>query len=114
MIPAREWFRLRSQISGGSHCSVIVAVPLVRVMQVAFYQIVGMAAVRNRLMPTLRAMRMLLIVGVTRVARSAVCRIRATLRQSVFINVPLMVVVQVALMQIVDVTFMFDCNVSAT
>ena len=41
-------------------------------------------------------------------------RIRATLRPSVFINVPLMVVVQMALMQIVDVTFVFDCNVSAT
>jgi hypothetical protein len=114
MIPAREWFRLRNQISGGSHCSVIVAVPLVRVMQVAFHEIVGMATVRNRFMSAAAAMSVFRVVRSAGVVRRAGGRIRTTLGQGMFIHVLRVDVVKVSIVQIIDVTFMLDRSVSAS
>jgi hypothetical protein len=42
--------RIESARSGGGHCSVIVTVSLMGMMQMALHEIVGMVAVRNCLM----------------------------------------------------------------
>jgi hypothetical protein len=83
-------------------------------MQVAFHQIIGVAAVGNRFMSATSLMRVLRVVRTTRVARSTGRRIRTALRKNVFIDVPLMGTVKMPVMQIIDVIFVFDSGVPAT
>ncbi len=92
---------------------MVIAVRLVPMMQVAFDEIVGVAAVRNRFMSATSPMRMLAVVRATRMSRGARGRIRATLRQRMFIHMPLVSTVKMPIMQIVDVTFVFDGGVPA-
>jgi hypothetical protein len=99
--------------SGHRDSAVIVAVPLIRMMHVAFDDVVGMTAVWNRLMSATGTMSMLTVVRTARMSRSTSGRIRATLRQGMFIYVPLVSTVKMPLMQIVDVTLVFDRRVSA-
>jgi hypothetical protein len=92
---------------------VVVAVPLIWMMHVAFDEIVGVTAVRNRLMSATGPMSVLTVVRTARMSRGTSGRIRATLRQGMFIHVPLVGTVKMPLMQIVDVTFMSDGGVPA-
>jgi uncharacterized protein YqgC (DUF456 family) len=92
---------------------VVVAVPLIWMMQMAFDEIVGVTAVRNRFMSATSPMRVLTIMRTTRMSRGASGRIRATLCQGMFIHMPLMGTVKMPLMQIIDVTFVFDCSMPA-
>jgi hypothetical protein len=92
---------------------VIIAVALVRMMQVAFDEIVGVAAMRNRFMSASSPVRVLAIMRTTGVSRGTSGRIRAALRQSMFIDMPLMGTVKMPVVQIVDVTFVFDRGVPA-
>jgi len=92
---------------------VIVAVPFIRMMHVALDDVVGMTAVWNRLMSATGTMSMLTVVRTARMSRSTSGRIRATLRQGMFIYVPLVSTVKMPLMQIIDVTLVFDRRVSA-
>jgi hypothetical protein len=92
---------------------MVVAVPLIWMMQMAFDEIVGMTAVRDRLMSATGPMSVLSVMRSTRVSRGASGRIRATLGQAMFINVPLVGTVKMPLMQIIDVAFMFDRGVPA-
>ena len=92
---------------------MVIAVPLVRMMQVAFDEMVGVAAVRNRFMSAASPMSVLTVVRTTRMSRGTSGRIRGTLRQGMFIHMPLVSTVKMPVMQIVDVTFVFDGGVSA-
>jgi hypothetical protein len=58
-------------------------------MHVTFDEIVGMTAVRNRLMSATGTMSVLPVVRSAGMSRGTSGRIRATLRQRMFIHVPL-------------------------
>jgi hypothetical protein len=68
---------------------VVVAVPSIWMMHVTFDEIVGMTAVRNRLMSATGTMSVLPVVRSAGMSRGTSGRIRATLRQRMFIHVPL-------------------------
>jgi hypothetical protein len=108
--PGLEW----SEASDSCNRPVIVTMPLVRVMQVAFHEIVGMATVRNRFMSAAAAMSVFRVVRSAGVVRRAGGRIRTTLGQGMFIHVLHVDVVKVSIVQIIDVTFMLDRGVSAS
>ena len=80
-------------------------------MKMAFDEIVGVTAVRDCLMSATGPMSVLSVMRTTRMSRGASGRIRATLRQSMFINMPLVGTVKMPLVQIIDVAFMFDRGV---
>ena len=92
---------------------MIVAVPFIRMMHVAFDDVVGMTAVRYRLMSTTSPMIVLSVVRTASMSRRTSGRIRATLRQGMFIHMPLVSAVKMPLMQIVDMTFVFHRGVPA-
>jgi hypothetical protein len=99
--------------SGHRDSAVIVAVPFIRMMHVAFDDVVGMTAVRYRLMSTTSPMIVLTVVRTASMSRRTSGRIRATLRQGMFIHMPLVSAVKMPLMQIVDMTFVFHRGVPA-
>lgn len=79
-----------------------------RVMQVAFHEIVDVAAVRDRFVSATCTVCMLGVVRTTRVARGASRRIRLSFCEDMFVDVALMSAVQMPVVQVIDVTFMFD------
>ena len=87
--------------------------PLMRMMQVTFDEIVGMTAVWYRLVSATRAVRVLIVVRSTAMRRRTSGRIRSALCQGMFVHVTLMGTVKMSFVQIVDVTLMFDCGVAA-
>lgn len=92
---------------------MIIAVPLMRMMQVAFDEIVGVAAVRHSLVAASRAMSVLIVVRATSMRRRTRGWIRATFRQRMLVHMTLMGAVKMSFMQIVDVTFVFDRGMPA-
>ena len=56
---------------------------------------------------------MLAVVRTARMSRGARGRIRATVGQGVFIQMTLVGIVKMAIMQIIDVSFMFDGGMAA-
>jgi len=92
---------------------MIVAVPSIWMMHVTFDDVVGMTAVRYRLMYATGTMSVLPVVRSARMSRGATGWIRATLRQGMLIDVPLVSTMKMPLMQIVDVAFVFDRGVPA-
>ena len=93
--------------------AVVVAVPLVGMMKVSFHEIVFMTAVRNRFMSATSPMRVLTVMRAAGMSRGTSSGIRATLRQGVFIHMPLVGTVKVPVMQIVDVTFVLYADMPA-
>ena len=87
--------------------------PLVGMMKMSFHEIVLMTAVRNRFMPAAGSMRVLAIMRAARVCRGTGGRIRATLRQGVFIHVPLVRTVKMPVMHKVNVTFVLYADMPA-
>jgi hypothetical protein len=96
--------------SGDRDGAVVVAVPLVGMMKVSLHEIVLMTAVRNRFMSAASSMRVLAVVRAARMSRGTSGRIRATLRQGVFIHVPLVGAVKMPVMHVVDVTLVLNCD----
>ena len=86
---------------------MIVAVPLIWMMHAAFDDVVAMTAVLDRLTSRTSSMIALTVVRTASMSRRTSGRIRATLRQSMFIDMPLVSAVKMPLMQIVDMTFVF-------
>jgi hypothetical protein len=82
-------------------------------MKMSLHEIVLMTAVRNRFMPAASAMGVLAVVRAARMSGGTRGRIRATLRQGVFIHVPLVGAVKMPVMQIVDVTFVLYADMPA-
>ena len=68
---------------------MVVAVPSIWMMHVAFDDVVGMTAVRYRLMSATGTMSVLTVVRSARMSRGASGWIQATLRQGMLIDVPL-------------------------
>ena len=93
--------------------AVVVAVSLMRMMQVAIHQIVNMISVRNGLMAAIGTMHMLRIVTFALVSLCAVVRVGGAHLKLVFIDVAFMRVVQVAVMQEVGMTVMLDGDMAA-
>jgi hypothetical protein len=93
--------------------AVVVAVPLIGMMKMSLHEIVLMTAVRNRFMPAASAMRVLAVVRAARMRGGTSGRIRATLRQTVFINVPLVSAVKMPVMHIVNVTLVLNRDMPA-
>ena len=92
---------------------MIVAVPVVGMMKMSFHEIVFVAAVRNRFMPAASTMGVLTVMRAARMSGGTSRRIRTTLRQTVFVHVPLVGAVKMPVMHIVDVTFVLNCYMPA-
>jgi hypothetical protein len=82
--------------------------PLVGMMKMSFHEIVFVTAVRNRFMSAASAMRVLTVMRAARMSGGTSGRIRTTLRQGVFIHMPLVGTVKMPVMHIVDVTFVLN------
>jgi hypothetical protein len=65
---------------------MIIAVPIMRVMQMPVHQIIDMITMRNCLMPASESMDMALIMAATRVLSGTHVRIGGTYRNDVLIN----------------------------
>jgi hypothetical protein len=93
--------------------AVVVAVVTVRVMQVAVHQVIDVIAVRHRLMAAAGAMLMRRVVGAAGVLRRAGAGVGAADFQLVVLDTGLAVVVQVAVVQVIDVVAVLDRRVAA-
>ena len=91
---------------------MVVAVPVVRVVQVAADEIVYMVAMWDRRMPTVRPVLVGGIVFATSVRRAA-CRIRGIDLQNVFVVMPIVVVMQMTVVEIIDVAIVTNCRMTA-
>jgi hypothetical protein len=92
---------------------VIVAVLVVRVMQMPTHQIVDVAAVRDRLMPAARAMHVRGVVLAAVMPRCAVSRVLRPNLERVLVYVVAVRMVQMSVVQEVDVTMMPHGRVTA-
>ena len=86
---------------------------LMLMMQVSADEIIGVAAVRDRFMSTVSRVSMFSVVGSAGVSRRTSRGIRATFGQRVFIYMPFVGIVKMAVMQIIDVALVFNSSVSA-
>jgi hypothetical protein len=84
------------------------------VMKMAIDQIVDMLAVRHRFMPAAGAMCMLLRMPRALMFRCAIFRVGTRYTDHMFVNMVVMQVVQMAIVQIVDVTVMHDARMPAS
>jgi len=82
---------------------VVVAVVAVRVVQVALHQVIDVIAVRDRRVAAIRAVLVALVVVAAIVLGSAAGRVRRVDRQGVVFNFAAGLVVQVAVVQVIDV-----------
>lgn len=87
---------------------MIVAVVAVRVVEVAADQIIGVIAVRNCLVPALRAVVVARVVSGTAVRRRALRGVGSTDADAVLVDVIAMNVMQVPVMKIVAVVAVLD------
>jgi hypothetical protein len=92
---------------------VIVAVSIVWVVQVAVHQVIGVVAVRHSFVAAARAVLVRLGVSAAVVAGSAIRRVSCVDRQSVLLHPAAGVVVQVAVVEVIDVPFVLDAGVPA-
>lgn len=91
---------------------MVVAVAVMRVMQVPFDQIVGMVAMRDLLVPAVRSVPMIGSMG-TAIVLVAAIGIPVVDRDPVFVDVAIVRVMQVAIVQVVDVAAVAHGHVAA-
>lgn len=92
---------------------MVVAVAVVRMMQVAVHQIVHMVAVRHGLMSTARAVDMTGVMTGAGVIRSASRRVGVAYFEDMLVDVAVVRRMQVAVVQIVDVAVVQNRGVAA-
>jgi hypothetical protein len=92
---------------------MIVAVRLVRVVKMSFYQIIGVGTVRDGLVAAVLGVRMALIVAAAVVGRRAVLGVGCRYLDGVFVDVAVVDEVQVPLMEVVNVPGVFDLRMLA-
>jgi hypothetical protein len=92
---------------------VVVTVLGVLVMEMSLHEIVDVVAVRNRVMSARCAVRMARVVSGARMGRRAAGRICLTRAEHVLVDVSLVDVMQVPVVQIILVVFVFDGLVPA-
>ena len=101
----------RQQLSGDLNGAVVVAVALVGVVQVAVDEVVDVIAVRHRLVAAARAVHVAAVVAGGRLGVSVGVLSRHLVR--VLLDLGAVLVLQVALVQVVDVVTMLDGGVAA-
>lgn len=93
--------------------AVIVAVVAVRVMQVAFDEVVDVVAVRHGLVPAARTVHVARLVRIARVPGRAARRIRSPDGDGVLADVVAVHVMEMAVVKVVDVSFVAHRGVAA-
>lgn len=92
---------------------MIITMTTVRVMEVSVDQIVNMSAVGYSLVTAIRAVYMRLRVARAQVLRRTIFGVHACYFYYMFINVILVLVVQMSVMQVIDMIIMHDTRVTA-
>ncbi|HLW47944.1 MAG TPA: hypothetical protein VKW09_09280 [bacterium] len=82
---------------------MVVAVAPVRMMQVPGDEVIHMVAMRHRVVPAARAMRVVLWMLAAIVLRRAACRVGRIDREAVVVHVVTVDVVQVAVVEVIGV-----------
>jgi hypothetical protein len=95
------------------HLAVIVAVGAVRMMQVAIDEIVGVAAVRDRFVSAGGAMAVAFLVSAAIVVRRACLRIVPVHVELMLFHAPVADMMEMPVMQVVDMSLVFDGRVAA-
>jgi hypothetical protein len=93
---------------------MVVAVGIMRVVQVSTYDVVHVVAVRRAFMSAVRSMSMFGSVSFALMVGRAFVRVGITYRERVFIDVVLVHVMQVTIMEIIGMPVMTDSHVPAT
>jgi len=93
--------------------AVVVAVAVVRVVQVATHEVIDVVSVRHGFVPTVGAVDMGGIVPGARMATGACLRVCRIHRQGVFFDRGSGGVMKVAIVQIIDVAFVLNGGVPA-
>ncbi len=93
--------------------AVIIAVPVVRVMQMPTHQVVDVAAVRDWLMPAVGAVHVRGVVLVTVVLGCAVGRVLRPDLKGVLVYVVAVRMVQMSVVQVVDVALVPQGDMAA-
>jgi hypothetical protein len=99
-------------ISGDTQCPVIIAMTAVLMVKVTVDQIVDVIAMRNGGMTAAGTMAMRGVMGAAAVPIRARLGVRGTHRDGVFVDMAVMVVVQMPVVEIVDVIVVANCEVS--
>jgi hypothetical protein len=94
--------------------AVVVTVVAVRMVQVPLDQVIDVVAMRNRRVPTVRSMHVVVRVSAAAVSGRASTRVRATNGQPVFFHFAVgQLVMQMPVMKIIDMPFVLDRGVTA-
>jgi hypothetical protein len=93
--------------------TVVVAVAIVRVMEVAVHQVVHVVAVRHGLVTTSGAMPVVRLVRAARVIGRTVGRVRAIDRELVLVHVARVRVVEMPIVQVVGMSVVAHGRVTA-
>ena len=93
--------------------TMVVAVVAVREVQVSIDQVIDVVAVRYSIMAAVRAVGMGVVVAFTFMAVSAAGRVGLAHFKSVLVDVPVMLVVHMAVVQIIHVIVVLDRGVAA-
>lgn len=99
-------------ISGDAECPVMIAMTVVLMVKVTVDEIVDVTAMRNGGMTAAGTMAMSGVMGAADVPMRARHGVRPTHRDGVFVDVAVMVVVQMPVVEIVDVIVVADREVS--
>ncbi len=94
--------------------TVVVTMVAVRVVQVAVDQVIDVIAMRHRLMAAAGTVDVILVMAATAVSRRTLGRVGRGYRQLVLLNHSRFLMVQVAIVQVIDVAFVDDARVTAT
>jgi hypothetical protein len=92
---------------------MIIAMTIMGMMQMPVHQIVDMITVRNCVMSAPGTMDVILLVAVALVPIGTLVRMGGAYREDVLINMAFVRMMQVSIVQIVEVSFMHDCPMSA-
>ena len=99
-----------------SDSAVVVAMILVRMMQMALHQVISVIAMRDCLVTASRAVGVLCLVGTASMGWRTCGRIRAALRKRMLMHMAVSAVdtMQVAFVQIVNVVVVLDGRMTAS
>ena len=99
--------------SGFRHRTMVIAMIVMRIMQMSVDQIINMVAMRYCLMPTVRPMHMLGWMSGALMSGCAALRIGRCYANHMFIDMAFMRMMQMAVVQIIDVAIVHDPGVAA-
>src|SRR5580700_4599978 len=92
-----------ARLRGDLQLAVIIAMVVVRVMQVILDQVINVISMWNSLVPAVRTMHVILVVSPTVVLGSAVGRIGAAHVNPVLVDMISLNIMQMAVVKIIDV-----------